>query len=83
MTAWRDESGNPTVPTSVPVKGTKAVVAAIGSVATAVTTAATALAVFASDDAIDFNEISGILAVGAALVGTVVGVYKTYNAPKQ
>lgn len=71
-----------TVPTSVPVKGTKAVVAAVGTVGTAVVTAATALAVFVGDDAIDLNEVSGILATLAAFATTVWGVYQTRNAPK-
>ncbi len=69
-------------PTSVPVKGTKAVVSAIGTVGTAVVTAATALSIFVGDDAIDLNEVSGILTTLAAFVGTVWGVYQTRNAPK-
>lgn len=66
----------------IPVKGTKAVVAAVGGVATAVTTWAAAVAVVASDDAIDFTEVGAVLLATSVLIGTVVGVYKTYNAPK-
>lgn len=67
---------------SVPVKGTKAIVAAVGVTATAVLTAATSLAVFVGDDQIDVNEVSGILATVFALVGTVWGVWNTTNKPK-
>ena len=67
---------------SVPVKGTKAVVAAVGATATAVVSAATSLAVFVGDDRIDVNEVSGILATVVALVGTVWGVWNTTNKPK-
>lgn len=67
---------------SVPVKGTKAIVAAVGATATAVLTATTSLAVFVGDDQIDVNEVSGILAAVFALVGTVWGVWNTTNKPK-
>lgn len=69
-------------PVGVPVKGTKAVVAAIGSVATAVSSAATALATFVGDDRIDVNEVGGIVVTLAALATTVWGVYQTRNEPK-
>lgn len=66
----------------VPVKGTKAVVAAIGGIATAVLTWTAAVAVVADDDRVDIGEVGTVLGATAALVSTVIAVYRTRNAPK-
>lgn len=67
---------------SVPVKGTKAVVAAIGSTATAVLAFCTAVAVYAEDDKIDLGEVAPITGLVISLCGTVYGVWKITNRPK-
>lgn len=66
----------------VQVKGTKAVVAAIGGTATAVLTWCAAVAVVAEDDRVDIGEVGTVLGATAALVSTVVAVYKVTNKPK-
>jgi hypothetical protein len=66
----------------MPLKSTKAIVAGIGATATAVSTWVAAVAVVASDDAIDLNEISAVITATVALVATVVGVWRVRNKPK-
>lgn len=69
-------------PIGVEVKGTKAVVAAIGGTATAVLTWVAAVAVVAEDDRVDLGEVSSVALATAALIGTVIAVWKTTNKPK-
>jgi hypothetical protein len=65
----------------VPVKGTKAVVAAIGGTCTALLAWTSAVAVYAEDDRIDLGEVAPIVGLTISLVGTVYGVWKITNKP--
>jgi hypothetical protein len=66
---------------SVPVKGTKAVVAALGATLTALMAWLSAVAVYAEDDRIDLGEVAPIIGLTISLVGTVYGVWKVTNRP--
>lgn len=60
----------------------KAWVSAIGTTLSALTTALTAVAIAVGDDAIDANEIGGLVVSTITLVSTVYGVWKVKNQPK-
>lgn len=66
----------------MPLKATKAIVAAIGTTATAVSTWVAAVAVVASDDAIDLAEVGAVTTATLTLAATVYGVWRTVNKPK-
>ncbi len=66
---------------SVPVKGTKALVAALGATLTALMAWLSAVAVYAEDDRIDLGEVAPILGLTLSLIGTVYGVWKVTNKP--
>ncbi len=70
-----------TTPT-VPVKGTKAWVAAVGSTLTAAQTVVTTVAIVVGDDAIDANEVGGVVTTLITFALTVYGVWKVRNEPK-
>jgi hypothetical protein len=65
----------------VPVKGTKAVVAALGATLTALLAFLSAVAVYAEDDRIDLGEVAPIVGLVLSLCGTVYGVWKVTNEP--
>lgn len=67
---------------SVPTKGTKAIVAAVGVTLTALTTWLAAVAVAVGDDAIDFEEIGALVLATLTLASTVYGVWRVPNEPK-
>lgn len=66
----------------VELKPAKAIVAGIGATATAVLAWVSAVAVYASDDKIDLSEVAPIVGATISLCGTIYGVWKITNRPK-
>jgi predicted CDP-diglyceride synthetase/phosphatidate cytidylyltransferase len=62
-------------------KPTKAIVGAIGGIIQAAAVLWTAVSFATADDAVDFNEIGGLVVAVLTFAGTVVAIYKTTNKP--
>ena len=69
-------------PVVVETTAAKAWVAGVGSTLTAAMTAVTAIATFTGDDAIDVNEVGGIITTLLTFGLAVWGVWQTENKPK-
>ncbi len=67
---------------SVPLKPAKAWLAAIGGTSTALLARCSAVGVYAEDDTIDLGQMAPTVGLTISLVGTVYGVWKITNHPK-